>query len=62
MVARILTKCRHANISVILSTQHLRATAPIARNQLSHAIFFSCPNHKEITKIREELSGNIPAK
>tara|TARA_R110000796_G_scaffold187301_4_gene304219 strand:+ start:7979 stop:8758 length:780 start_codon:yes stop_codon:yes gene_type:complete len=52
-----LSRYRHWNTNVILSSQAFRALAPIARTNTTHSMIFAVPNEKEFEKLEEELGG-----
>ena len=52
-----LSRYRHWNTNVILSSQAFRALAPIARTNTTHSMIFAVPNEKEFEKLDEELGG-----
>ena len=56
---RMLTKMRHANISIILACQVYRGLNNGARLQLSHSMFWPMTSQKELKKIQEELAGSL---
>jgi hypothetical protein len=56
----MLTKMRHFNISMIISTQYLKSVHPIARSQITHFICFATSQSQEVEKIKDECSGSIP--
>jgi hypothetical protein len=47
LVGKILVKCRHANISIILASQNFRSLSPIIRNNLSDVILYKSSNTLE---------------
>ena len=52
-----LSRYRHWNTSVILSTQAFRALAPIARTNTTHSMIFAVPNENEFNKLDDEFGG-----
>tara|TARA_R110002073_G_scaffold120712_2_gene262836 strand:- start:379 stop:1206 length:828 start_codon:yes stop_codon:yes gene_type:complete len=52
-----LSRYRHYNSNVIISSQAVRALSPIARSNTTHSMIFAVPNDKEFEKLEEEYGG-----
>lgn len=54
-LAYFITRNRHYNISVIITSQVFKGMAPVIRENTSNWVIFKIPNENELKKISEEI-------